>query len=225
MSMLDEGQIARQRDALAEIADQRLEEGAGQRLNNLSFASQAVWINRREIGEAILAARPWEFPKRLSRLTLASVSTVAILLMTAESWDLALSQPQGRVATLAVFSLVVTTTYVILRQQLLVRRTRARSEQRIVTSISGIGIVFVGMTVTWLALLLLAFVVSSLLFDGPLIASWAASMDLEGSDISAWDHLQMAWFCGSVGLLIGALGASFESQNYFRHIIFVDEEI
>lgn len=35
----------------------------------------------------------------------------------------------------------------------------------------------------------------------------------------------MAGFSGSVELLIGPLGGSFESQNHFRHVIFVDEEI
>ena len=27
------------------------------------------------------------------------------------------------------------------------------------------------------------------------------------------------------GLAIGALGAAFEDQSYFRHVIFVDEEL
>ena len=35
----------------------------------------------------------------------------------------------------------------------------------------------------------------------------------------------MSAFVASVAILIGALGASFEEQHYFRHVIFVDEEI
>jgi len=225
MTELDDDQIARQTEALSEIADQRLEEGTGKSMSYPAFAIRAAWINRREIAEAIWAARPWQFPRRLSRLTLASVSTVAILLMTAESWDLALSQPWFRVWALAATSLIATTLYVIVRQQLLIRRSNTRSEQTVVTSASAIGIVLTGMTVTWLSLFLLSVGVSSMLFDQPLIASWAASSKLSSRDIHAWDYLQMAGFSGSVGLLIGALGASFESQNYFRHVIFVDEEI
>ncbi|WP_246151978.1 hypothetical protein [Rubripirellula reticaptiva] len=225
MTELDDDQIARQTEALSEIADQRLEEGSGKSMSYPVFIIRAVWINRREIAEAIWAARPWQFPRRLSRLTLASVSTVTILLMTAESWDLALSQPLFRVWALAATSLIATTLYVIVRQQLLIRRNSNRSEQTVVTSASALGIVLTGMTVTWLSLFMLSIVVSSLLFDRPLIASWAESSDLSSRDIEVWDYLQMAGFSGSVGLLIGALGASFESQNYFRHVIFVDEEI
>jgi len=225
MTELDDDQIARQTEALSEIADQRLEEGTGKSMSYPRFTIRAAWINRREIAEAIWAARPWQFPRRLSRLTLASVSTVAILMMTAESWDLALSQTWFRVWALATTSLIATTLYVIVRQQLLIRRSNTRSEQTVVTSASALGIVLTGMAVTWLSLFMLSIVVSSLLFDRPLIASWAASSDLSGRDIDIWDYLQMAGFSGSVGLLIGALGASFESQNYFRHVIFVDEEI
>ncbi|QDV88582.1 hypothetical protein [Planctomycetes bacterium TBK1r] len=225
MGLVDDDQTARQAEALAEVADQRLEEGSGRAMSNSMFAIRATWINRREIAQAIWAARAWQFPRRLSRLTLASVSTVAVLLMTAEAWDLALSQSWARVHGLGVFALLATTVYVITRQQLLLRRSQTRSEQSVVTAASAFGIVLMGMAVTWLALFLLGAIVGLFLFDAPLIASWAASSQLAGSDVTFADYVQMAVFSGSVGLLIGALGASFESQNYFRHVIFVDEEI
>jgi hypothetical protein len=34
----------------------------------------------------------------------------------------------------------------------------------------------------------------------------------------------MAGFIASLGIAIGALGASFEEHQYFRHIAFIDEE-
>ena len=40
-----------------------------------------------------------------------------------------------------------------------------------------------------------------------------------------WTHfLSLAGFIASLGIIIGALGASFEAQVYFRHVAFVDEE-
>ncbi|TWU08595.1 hypothetical protein [Allorhodopirellula heiligendammensis] len=217
--------VERQRMALAEIADQRLEEGAGRGLTKPMFALRAAWINRKEITQAIWAARPWEFPKRLSRLTIASFSTLAILFMTAEAWDLALGQGSVRLPTLLFVSLLATTFYVVLRQQLLVRRGTRRSEQAIVTSVSAMGIVFVGMATTWAALFVVGMVLSFFLFPSALIADWAASSISAPKDLT-WSHRpQMAVFAASLGLMIGALGASFESQHYFRHIIFVDEEL
>lgn len=225
MAGMDAESVERQRGALAEIADQRLEERSGRAMTRPGFAFRAAWINRKEIYQAMWAARPWEFPKRLSRLTIASFSTLAILFMTAEAWDLALAQGNVRLPALCVLSLLATTSYVVLRQQLLVRRGTRRSEQAVVTSASAMGIVLAGMATTWAALFLVGVVLSFLLFPGTLIAGWAASSISDPSELLWTDRPQMAAFAASLGLMIGALGASFESQHYFRHIIFVDEEL
>lgn len=225
MRDLDASQIDKQRDALTLIADQRLEEQPGKRNAIMPFALRSAWINAREIGEAIFAARPWQFPRRLSGLTLAAASTLVILLMTAESWDLALSQSPARMMALVVAAWAGTTVYVVFRQQLIVSSRNQRSEQIVVTSFSAMGIVFTGMFVTWVLLLSAALAVICLLFQAEVIASWAASAELAVTDIGFRHRLQMAGFAASLGLMIGALGASFESQHYFRHIIFVDEEI
>jgi hypothetical protein len=34
----------------------------------------------------------------------------------------------------------------------------------------------------------------------------------------------MCGFVATLGVVLGALGASFESENYFRHVVLVDEE-
>ncbi|GAA4457457.1 hypothetical protein [Novipirellula rosea] len=225
MAGIDKESLARQRAALAEIADQRLEEGAGRRLAYPTFALRAAWINRKEIYQAVWAARPWQFPQRLSRLTIAAFSTLAVLLMTAEAWDLALAQDAGNVFVLLAITMLSTTVYVVLRQQLLVRRGTRRSEQSIVTSAAAFGIVFVGMATTWMALFVVGVILTHFLFPNALIATWAASTIDNARQLNSIDRPHMAVFAASLSLLIGALGASFESQHYFRHIIFVDEEI
>jgi hypothetical protein len=225
MAALDAEDIERVRQHLLEIADPRLEEGDGRRLGMFNFSVRAAWINRYEVYEAVRAARPWEFPTRLSRLTIASCSTLAILLMTAEAWDLALIQSSSAVLGLVIASLVATTAYVVARQQLLVRRGKRRSEQFVVTTLSAILIVFTGMLTTWTMLFAVGMVLTHFLFPAQLVSHWAASTLSETRALDWYDRPHMAIFAASVGLLIGALGASFESQHYFRHIIFVDEEI
>ncbi|SRR6056297_32077 len=225
MQALTERQIERQRQSLRETADQRLEERSQRLWTSPAFAIGASWINRREILQAVVAARPWQLPRRFSRLTLASVSTVAILLMTAEAWDLALSQDGMRVAVLTIGSWCLTTAYVIGRQQLLVRRQQRRSEQAVVTSASAIGILLVGMLVTWCGLYFIALLFGGVFFGPDLIAAWASSSQASLLANGWLAKFWMAAFSASLGLLIGALGASFESQHYFRHVVFVDEEI
>lgn len=225
MHQLSDEDTERFRTALAENADLRLEERNGTHMSYPAFWVRAAWINSREILQAIRAARPWQFPQRLSRLTIASISTLSVLYMTAEAWDLAVTQSSLRITAFVIGTLAITTTYVVVRQQLLLRRSRRRTEQAVVTSASAFGIVFVGMLVTWCGLLVVGLFLSWLLFRPHLIESWAASSDLSAEKFHPLERLKMALFTSSFGLLIGALGASFESQNYFKHIIFVDEEI
>lgn len=224
-SRFDENELAKLQRALLEMADQRLEENASQPGNNVSFLVNAAWINRQEIAEAVYAARPWQFPRRLSGLTIGSVSTVMILLMTAEAWDLALTQNSVSVMTLGFVVAIATTVFVAVRQQLLIRRRHTRSEQNVVTAASAVLIVAAGMMTTWLCLAAVGMLAANLLFSSELIVSWASLSELDPHEVGVASRWLMVCFCSSIGILIGALGASFESQHYFQHVIFVDEEL
>lgn len=225
MTRFDEPETAALDTAFGAVADVRLEESSARPGSRWRFALRAAAINREEIAEAVRAARPWEFPQRLSRLTTAAVSTLAVLLMTAESWDLGLSQGWGAVSVLALVVLGATTSSVVHRQQLLLERHRQLSEQLVVTRVTAVLIVVAGLATTWLGILALALLAAVTLFDAPLIVGWAASHELDASGVGLAPRLRMAMFCASIGLLIGSLGASFEEQHHFRHVIFVDEEL
>lgn len=225
MSRFSDREHAELAAALHAIADERLEERASNMSSRWRFTARAAWINREEIVEAVIAARPWEFPQRLSRLTTAALSTLALLLMTAESWDLGLSQGGGRIVLMALAVLLATTLYVVTRQQLLMRRHHELREQLVVTRVSALLIVLAGLAITWLGIAALALLAGITLFDADLVAAWAASNQLSAADIGIGTATKMAGFCASIGLLIGSLGASFEDQHHFQHVIFVDEEL
>ena len=219
-----EEQIGQMRASLIDIADQRLEERADVRGTWVPlFYLLAGWENRREILDAVVQAKPWEFPSRLSRLTTAAVSTVLVLLMTAETWDMAMSQTAITVGGLFFFSITATTAYVAARQQLLLRRNERHVSEQIVTSnVSAACIVAVGMFVMFLFLACVTALAGLLLFPPAVVNGWAASVE---NDIRWQHYVLMAGTVGSLGILIGALGASFEQQHYFRHVVFVDEEV
>lgn len=231
---INDDQRDRLADRLEEVADERLEERDSHRhLGNLRFIAKAIWINRVDILKAIAGARPWEFPRHLSRLTTAAVSTLAVLMMTAEAWDLGLAQSGIQLGVLAGGALLVTSWYVAYRQQLLVHRFHLRTEQTISTQAASWGIVALGMGTTWLVLALLSLLASVVLFENKLIAEWAGETSIQGlvgstqyRELAVYGlYIRMATFVASIGILIGALGTSFESQHHFRHTVFVDEEI
>ena len=218
-----DGQVEQLKANLHEVGDLRLEEEATSvRTHPLRFYSRGAWRARADIARAIVQAKPWQFPFRLSRLTTAAISALLIFLITAEAWELGMSQPIGRVIALAVIALLMTSFYILRRQRLLMRReTSGLSEQTVITNISVTAVVALGMLTTYSLLFLAALGLSALFFRHQLVSAWAAS--LEGY-ITPVHYVILAAFVASLGLLIGALGASFEQQHYFRHVTYIDEE-
>jgi len=219
---------ARMEEALREVAAERLEETATYRRPGLArrrgarlgFGLRVLWREWRNIWEAVRDVEPWLFPLRFSRLTTAAFSALVFLLMTAEVWELGMSQPPLRVAALALLTLAATSLYLLQRQHLLRRhRWETRlSEQRTVASVAASVAVVLGMATTFLLIFLAVLLIGKLLFSFRLISGWAA---LEPT----WRHyLTFAGFVATLGLVAGALGASFEQEVYFRHVLLIDEE-
>ena len=209
---------------LADIADIRLEEQPqAQTAGTVKFYLKGVWHLRDPIQSAVIQARPWEFPFRLSRLSTGAISALLVLLMTAEAWDLGMSQPLPLVTSFALLVLLGSTAFILTRQKLLLQRSRKRlSEQIVVNNIAISLIVLIGLATTFFALLFCTLALAGILFNHTLVVSWAASL---GGDVS-WSHyLAFAQLIASLGILIGSLGASFEGQGYIRHVAYVDEEL
>lgn len=211
------------RESLRSIADLRVEEEPRlARSAAVKFYALSAWRNRREILQAIARAEPWYFPVRLNRLATAAMSSLVVLMITAESWELGMSLTPATALALAGVCLVTTSIFVVRRQRLLVRREqRGAEERKVVANVSALLIVAIGMLTTFLGLFTLALAAGLTLFARSVVESWAASV----SDIGAEQYASLAIYLASVGIVIGALGASFEEQHHFRHVISVDEEI
>jgi hypothetical protein len=223
MTRFTEPDRAALRTALRRVADPRVEEQSGGTDSRLRFYLLALWQTRRELLHAIARAEPWLFPLRLSRLTTAALSTLLILVMTAEAWDLAVRQPPWLVAGLSLAALAGTSVFVLARQQLLIHgRQGALTERRVVGNVTTVAVVLLGFLTTYVLLFAVTGGFAALVFDRVLIASWAGATDTE---IGGRHYLLMSGFVASLGVVIGALGASFEARSHFRHVAFVDEEI
>lgn len=207
--------------ALSEVADLRLEEAAAP-TSTWRFYLRAARERSAEIASAVVQARPWEFPLRLSRLTAAAFSALFVLLLTAEVWDLGTSQSGTTIAAMSVLVLSGTTAYILARQKLLLRRVRGGvSEQSVVMNVSATLVVLLGMLTTYASLFVMAVGIGLSLFGAELIHRWAPAVPIEDPAPSV---LVFAGLVSSLGLLIGSLGATFEGQHYFRHVIYSDEE-
>lgn len=211
------------RQDLADVADARLEErAAGRRSGRFGFYLRAAWQERDAILSAVRNIRPWQFPIRLGRLTTAALSAQLLLMVTAEVWDLGMSQRPEVVALLFLATLFATSGYLVVRQRLLLQRDVAHlTELTVVTNVSLVLAVLLGMLTTYVGLFGLTWTLAHTLFTERVITGWAASID---GGPTPYHYLVFAGFVACLGLLIGALGGSFEEQRYFRHVAYVDEE-
>ena len=147
---------------------------------------------------------------------------VAVLMMTAESWEVASSLPISTVALLSAFALLCTSAYLLKAQRLLARPgDSALREQRAVSNVSTAIAVALGMAVTYVAILTLAYLAGLALFRDALLWDWVGA----DTELPPPIRLLMAGFTAALSIIIGALGASFEPHGYFRHVTHIDDEI
>lgn len=219
-SLSAEGTAALQAQ-LVEVADLRIEERL-QTASTVRFYLHGTWANRRQILSAVANMRPWAFPVRLSRLTTAALSTMVIFLITAEAWELGVSQDPALVAVLSIIALIATSLYILKRQHL-VQRLRAQrfTEQRVLGNVSMVAAVMLGMTTTYACVFSIALTATQVLFSRRIVDAWA---NLGPSGASLAHFVVLSGFIAAVSILIGALGASFEAEGYFRHVALIDEE-
>ena len=206
---------------LVEVADLRIEE----RLQTRSVARfylHGIWTNRRQILSAVARLRPWAFPLRLSRLTTAALSTMLVFLITAEAWELGMSQDPVLVVALSLLALVVTSLYIVKRQRLVERlRVQRFTEQRVLGNVSRVAVVFLGMVTTYGLVFSITLAATQALFSRRIVDAWTG---LAPTGATFSHFLALCGFIATVAILIGALGASFEAEGYFRHVALVDEE-
>jgi hypothetical protein len=211
------------RAALRQVADLRLEEQMdGSRLHPSWFYLTVAWRHGNDIWHNVRVLQPWRFPVRLNKLTIAGATTLLVLLMTAEAWELGMSQPVPVVALFAAVSLGVSSLFVLVRQGLWgKRRSRRMTEQVAVTNLSMLATVVLGMLTMYALLFGGALVFGWLFFHPTLERAWAATVE---APLDLERHLVFSAFVATLGLLVGALGATFEEESYFRHVACVDEE-
>lgn len=206
---------------MEEVADLRVEEMGEPEQGRLAFYARSIWQNRGSLPRAIFRMRPWSFPLRLRRLTAAAASALAVLVMTAESWEVAANLSAPAIAILSLAAIVGTSGYLISVQRLLTSRRGPLREQRAVTNAGTVVAVLIGMAVTYAGIFAVAFLLAMGLFGNELLSTWIGAP--EATVVST--RVRLAALAASLSVVIGALGASFEPYGYFRHVTQVDDEI
>ncbi|WP_420407909.1 hypothetical protein [Hoeflea sp.] len=219
MKGLDAPSVRNLTAKMRDVADLRAEEMLEPEHGSVRFYVRSIWLNRGTLPDAILRMRPWVLPMRLPRLTTAAGSALAVLLMTAESWEVAANLSAAAIMVLSVLSLAATSTYLLKAQHLLASRQGPLREQRAVSNAGTVIAVVLGMGVTYLGVFIIAYLLATGLFGDRLLERWVGEAGLPSV------RLSISGLVASLSLTIGALGASFEPYGYFRHVTQIDDEI
>lgn len=206
---------------MEEVADVRVEEMEKPAQGRLGFYARSLWRNRGALPGAILRMHPWSFPLRLRRLTTAAGSALAVLVMTAESWEVASELSVQTIATFSVAAIAATSAYLIRVQRLLASRRGPLREQRAISNAGTVVAVAAGMAVTYAGIFALAWLFAAALFGDTLLESWTGASGSEADGV----RIRLAGLAAALSVTIGALGGSFEPYGYFRHVTQVDDEI
>ncbi|MDF0603953.1 hypothetical protein P1J78_24910, partial [Psychromarinibacter sp. C21-152] len=206
---------------MEEVADLRVEETQEAGKGWLGFYARSLWQNRGALPIVISRMRPWNFPLRLHRLTTAAGSALAVLVMTAESWEVAANLSASTITVLSVAAIVGTSGYLIRAQRLLASRQGPLREQRAVSNAGTVAAVLMGLAVTYAGIFTVASVFAAALFSNDLIATWTGVSDAAAVSV----RVRLAALAACVSVVIGALGAAFEPYGYFRHVTQIDDEI
>lgn len=94
------------------------------------------------------------------------------------------------------------------------------TEQIVMAHVSFGLTVIAGLLVAYAVLFALTWALAIALVPDSVVAAWSGT-----PETAAIRYARHAGFVAALGLVIGALGASFEHQSYFRHVAYVDEEI
>jgi predicted Zn-dependent protease len=203
---------------LAKEADPRVEEEPLER-GVIRFYLEAVWRNRRDIVQSVLKARPWTLVFRLAKLATTAASTLIVTMLAEESWRVGTALSPWQLVFGGLLSVLLTTAYVLQRHGLFGLAGRnSPTEQRVAATVSVALTITLGMATTYALLFLLGFGLAQVALPPTLLTDWV------NHDVTVRNYVAMAGFVATLGVVIGALGASFEEGRYFRHTAIIDEE-
>ncbi len=188
-------------------------------LSELSFHLVSAWRHPWQVLSTVVRSRAPFLPLHLPRLSTAAVAPAFILVFTAEIWDAGFHMTDREVWLLAVLSILVSTVYLLMAQNLFLPRKEKRfhTEHLAVVNVAISFIILLAMIGLFVMLGLLMLTIQVFIFPPDLIREWP-SLDLESATITLMDQLRIATLISSIGVLTGSLAGGLESRDVLRHL-------
>jgi hypothetical protein len=159
----------------------------------------------------ILDNRPWRLVPHLSGATAAAVGTAAYGVITTTFWTLADALPPWRLALINAVAIAAMVVWLLLHNHLWERPSRRRErEKALLYNLSTVVTLTIGVACMYVVLYVVALLAAFAIIDGSYLSSRL------GHPSGIASYATIAWLACSVGVVAGALGSSFESEEGVR---------
>ena len=166
----------------------------------------------RLVSGMVRANRPWRLVSGLLGALAAALATSVFGLSSSTIWQISTQTGPWRIGIAAVASVVALAAWLIVRHDLWETRSRGADDrdQALLYNTSTVVTLGTGVACLFLTLLVINLVVAVLLVPGDLMSSTM------GVAVGWSDYVELAVGFSSMGMVAGALGSSFESDEAVR---------
>lgn len=167
----------------------------------------------------VRANRPWRLVPSLQGATAAAAATAAFALFYSGVWPMAVTVHPARLALICVLAIFVMVVWFVCYNRLWDRPTSYRQRgEALLHNVSTVRTLAIGVTVMYVVLYLLTMLAALSVIDLRFLQSQL------GRPAGVADYARIVWLACSMGIMAGALGSSFDSEEAVRRAAFSRRE-
>lgn len=161
--------------------------------------------------------RPWRLAPALSGATAAAAATGAFGIFYSSIWQMAEALSPYRLALISVLAITLMSTWLIGYNGLWERRKSLQGA--VLYNTSTVLTVATAVTIMYLLLFLVILLGAAVVIEGDYLAR-----QLQTESSGPGDYLALSWLAASMGMVAGALGSSWDSDQEVREATFGHRE-
>lgn len=194
----------------------------GSRTARVAFVARVLVRDAGSIARAVRRANPLRLASRMPTMIAAGLSVIIVLLFGPETWDVSIAASAGQIGLFCAVSLAAA-AFVLYRAfafRTLLGRDRRLAESTVVTAAATLISLALTLVVLFVGFAVLMFVAVAAVFPDALMEAWPTV----GEATQTGDHVRLALFLASMGVLAGSLGGRSDSRDLVRGVLFITEE-
>jgi hypothetical protein len=167
----------------------------------------------------ILDNRPWRLVPHLAGATAAAAATAAYCVVTTTFWKMAEALPPWRLAVISAVAAAAMTTWLLLYNRLWEKPSqRSERERALLYNLSTLVTLTIGVACMYVILYVATLIAALAIIDGGYLSSQLRHPAHLPS------YATIAWLACSIGIVAGALGSSFETEEAVRQATYSRRE-